>query len=113
MKHLENNRIPQEVTSVHIIGVCGTGMGALAGMFKETGIEVTGSDAHVYPPMSTFLLEEDIPVTEGFQPENLSRRPDLVVVGNALSRGNPEVEAMLDYGLPYCSLPQALNRFFV
>ncbi|MDY6837207.1 MAG: UDP-N-acetylmuramate:L-alanyl-gamma-D-glutamyl-meso-diaminopimelate ligase [Thermodesulfobacteriota bacterium] len=113
MKYLENNRIPRNIKDVHIIGICGTGMGALAGMFKEAGIVVTGSDDHVYPPMSTFLLEQDIPVTKGFQPENLSRRPDLVVVGNALSRGNPEVEAMLDHGLPYCSLPQALNRFFV
>jgi len=113
MKHLKNNQIPKEVKSVHIIGVCGTGMGALAGMFKDAGIEVTGSDDHVYPPMSTFLLEQGIGVAKGFQPENLSRRPDLVVVGNAVSRGNPEVEAMLDQRLSYCSLPQALNRFFV
>jgi len=113
MKYLENNWIPKNVKTVHIIGICGTGMGALAGMFKEAGIEVTGSDDHVYPPMSTFLLEQGIGVAKGFQPGNLSRRPDLVVVGNAVSRGNLEVEAMLDHALPYCSLPQALNRFFV
>ncbi|MDY6989082.1 MAG: UDP-N-acetylmuramate:L-alanyl-gamma-D-glutamyl-meso-diaminopimelate ligase [Thermodesulfobacteriota bacterium] len=113
MKYLENNRVPKNVRTVHIIGICGTGMGALAGMFKDAGIEVTGSDDHVYPPMSTFLLEQGIGVAKGFQRENLSRRPDLVVVGNAVSRGNPEVEATLDLALPYCSLPQALNRFFV
>lgn len=87
-------------------------MGALAGMLKEAGFEVSGSDHHIYPPMSTFLLERGIRVAEGFRPENLSHLPDLVVVGNAVSKDNPEVVAMLNTALPYCSLPQALNRFF-
>lgn len=88
-------------------------MGALAGMFKEAEFEVSGSDNHVYPPMSTFLAERGIRIAEGFRPENLSHRPDLVVVGNAASKDNPEVAAMVDMGLHYCSLPQALNRFFI
>jgi UDP-N-acetylmuramate: L-alanyl-gamma-D-glutamyl-meso-diaminopimelate ligase len=113
MNGLDNNRIPKHVGSVHVIGICGTGMGALAGMFKEAGMDVTGSDDHIYPPMSTFLSDQGIVVAKGFRSENLSYGPDLVVVGNAVSRGNPEVEAMLDRGLPYCSLPQALNRFFI
>ncbi len=113
MEDLINNRIPEDVKRVHLIAVCGTGMGALAGMFKEAGFEVTGSDHRVYPPMSTFLSEHGIRIAEGFRPENVSYRPDLVVVGNAVSRDNPEVKAMLDLALPCCSLPQALNRFFI
>ncbi|KPK26003.1 MAG: Mur ligase [Nitrospira bacterium SG8_3] len=113
MEDLKNNLIPEEVKHIHLIAICGTGMGALAGMLREAGFEVTGSDHHVYPPMSTFLSERGIRITEGFRPENLSDRPDLVVVGNAVSRDNPEVTAMLDLAFPYCSLPQALNRFFI
>lgn len=113
MENQKNNLIPEDVKRVHLIAICGTGMGALAGMFKETGLEVTGSDHHVYPPMSTFLSERGIRIAEGFRPENVSYSPDLVVVGNAVSRDNPEVKAMLDLALPYCSLPQALNRFFI
>ena len=111
--NLDRNRIPEKVKSVHLIASCGTGMGALAGMLNEAGFEVTGSDDHVYPPMSTFLEKRGIQVTKGFHPENLSHRPDLVVVGNAVSRDNPEVVGMFDMGLHFCSLPQALNRFFV
>jgi UDP-N-acetylmuramate: L-alanyl-gamma-D-glutamyl-meso-diaminopimelate ligase len=113
MENRKNNRIPEDVKRVHLIAICGTGMGALAGMFKEARLEVTGSDHHVYPPMSTFLSERGIRIAEGFRPENVSHRPDLVVVGNAVSRDNPEVKAMFDLALPYCSLPQALNRFFI
>jgi UDP-N-acetylmuramate: L-alanyl-gamma-D-glutamyl-meso-diaminopimelate ligase len=113
MQNLEQNRIPKEVKSIHLIAICGTGMGALAGMLKEAGFEVSGSDHHVYPPMSTFLAERGIEVASGFRPENLYHRPDLVVVGNAVSKDNPEVEAMSEMGLPFCSLPQAMNRFFV
>ncbi len=111
--NLELNRIPERVKSVHLIAICGTGMGALAGMFKEAGFEVTGSDDHVYPPMSTFLQKRGIQIAEGFRATNLSHRPDLVVVGNAVSRDNPEVVGMFDMGLHYCSMPEALNRFFV
>lgn len=111
--NLKQNRIPEKVTSIHLIAICGTGMGALAGMLKEAGFEVSGSDHHVYPPMSTFLSGLGIHIAEGFRPENLSDRPDLVVVGNAVSRDNPEVVGMFEMGLPFCSFPQALNRFFV
>lgn len=113
MEDLKKNLIPEEVKRIHLIAICGTGMGALAGMLREAGFEVTGSDHHVYPPMSTFLAERGIRIAEGFRPENLSHKPDLVVVGNAVSRDNPEVTAMLDRAFPYCSLPQALNRFFI
>jgi UDP-N-acetylmuramate: L-alanyl-gamma-D-glutamyl-meso-diaminopimelate ligase len=82
-------------------------------MLKEAGFEVTGSDHQVYPPMSTFLAEQGIQIAEGFQPENLSHEPDLVVVGNAVSKDNPEVVRMFEMGLPFCSMPQALNRFFI
>jgi UDP-N-acetylmuramate: L-alanyl-gamma-D-glutamyl-meso-diaminopimelate ligase len=109
----ENNRIPEEVKSIHLTAICGTGMGALAGMLKEAGFEVTGSDHHVYPPMSVFLSQLGIEVFEGFRPENLAHRPDLVVVGNAVSKDNAEVAAMFELATPYCSLPQALNRFFM
>jgi len=110
---LTQNRIPEKVKAVHLIAICGTGMGALAGMLNEAGFEVTGSDHHVYPPMSTFLAERGIRIAEGFRPENLSHRPDLVVVGNAVSKDNPEVVGMFEMGLPFCSFPQALNRFFI
>jgi len=113
MEDPKNNRIPEEVKRIHLIAICGTGMGALAGMLKEAGFEVTGSDHHVYPPMSTFLSGQGIQIAQGFGAENLSPKPDLVVVGNAVSRDNPEVKAMLDLDVPYCSLPQALNRFFI
>ncbi|MBW2646490.1 MAG: UDP-N-acetylmuramate:L-alanyl-gamma-D-glutamyl-meso-diaminopimelate ligase [Deltaproteobacteria bacterium] len=99
--------------SIHLIAVCGTGMGALAGMFKDAGFQVSGSDHRVYPPMSTFLEGQGIKIMEGFQPENLSHSPDLVVVGNAVSRDNPEIVRMFEMDLPYLSFPQALNQFFV
>ncbi|XKE44067.1 UDP-N-acetylmuramate:L-alanyl-gamma-D-glutamyl-meso-diaminopimelate ligase [Halomonas organivorans] len=93
---------------LHILGICGTFMGSLALLARELGHHVSGSDAGVYPPMSTQLEEAGIRLSEGFRAENLEPRPDLVIVGNALSRGNPEVEALLDTGLPYVSGPQWL-----
>jgi UDP-N-acetylmuramate: L-alanyl-gamma-D-glutamyl-meso-diaminopimelate ligase len=88
-------------------------MASLAGLFRQAGYHVTGSDAGIYPPMSTVLAALGIPVMEGFRAENLQPRPDLVVVGNAMSRGNPEIEALLAAGIPYCSMPEALMRFFM
>ena len=85
-------------------------MGGLALLARELGHEVTGSDANVYPPMSTQLEDAGIQLMEGYSADNLARRPDLVVIGNALSRGNPEVEAVLDQGLPYVSGPQWLGE---
>lgn len=93
---------------LHILGICGTFMGSLALLARELGHTVSGSDAGVYPPMSTQLEEAGIALCEGYSPTNLEPRPDLVVIGNALSRGNPEVEAVLDAGLPYVSGPQWL-----
>lgn len=102
---------PSAIDHIHLIAVCGTGMGALACMLKEMGYTITGSDRHVYPPMSDFLAAKGIPILDGFSADHLKQRPDLVVVGNAVSRDNPEVQAMLAAQLPYCSMPQAVNRF--
>ncbi|NIC04453.1 UDP-N-acetylmuramate:L-alanyl-gamma-D-glutamyl-meso-diaminopimelate ligase [Billgrantia bachuensis] len=93
---------------LHILGICGTFMGSLALLARDLGHTVTGSDTGVYPPMSTQLEEAGIGLYEGYAEANLTPRPDLVVVGNALSRGNPEVEALLDQGIPYTSGPQWL-----
>lgn len=96
---------------LHIIGICGTFMGSLALLARELGHEVSGSDANVYPPMSTQLEAAGIALSEGYRAENLTPCPDLVVVGNALSRGNPEVEALLNQGLAYTSGAEWLARF--
>ncbi len=93
---------------IHVLGVCGTFMGGLALLAKEAGHRVTGSDANVYPPMSTQLEEHGIELSEGFDPAHLQPHPDCVVVGNVMSRGNPAVEYMLNKGLAYASGPQWL-----
>ncbi|WP_342247035.1 UDP-N-acetylmuramate:L-alanyl-gamma-D-glutamyl-meso-diaminopimelate ligase [Pseudomonas sp. OTU5201] len=93
---------------IHILGICGTFMGSLAVLAKELGHRVTGSDANVYPPMSTQLEAQGIELLQGYEPAHLEPAPDLVVVGNALSRGNPAVEYVLNKGLPYVSGPQWL-----
>jgi len=98
---------------IHLIGICGTAMASLAGMLKQRGFQVTGSDAAAYPPMSDFLRELEIPVTQPFDVKNLDPRPDLVVVGNAMSRGNVELEHVLDQRIPFCSLPQLLHDEFL
>ena len=110
---LANNTIVENVKTIHLIAACGTAMGALACILKELGYRVTGSDQNVYPPMSSFLAGKGISLSDGFDPSNLSYRPDLVVVGNTVSRNNVEVEKMVKMGLCFCSLPQALNRFLV
>ena len=101
------------LTHVHLLGICGTGMAALAGILKEQGYRVTGSDEHAYPPMSTFLEGLGISVQNGYGPQNLEPSPDLVVVGNVIRRENPEAQTVLDRDLPRLSLPEALNRFLV
>jgi UDP-N-acetylmuramate: L-alanyl-gamma-D-glutamyl-meso-diaminopimelate ligase len=93
---------------LHILGVCGTFMGGLALLAREQGLRVTGSDANVYPPMSNQLEAAGIELMEGYEPGHLEPAPDLVVVGNALSRGNPAVEYLLNSGIPYTSGPQWL-----
>ena len=102
-----------EIKSVHFSGIGGTAMAAVAAAMRDQGFAVTGSDYNVYPPMSTFLAAKQIEVMPGYAESNLSHKPDLVVVGNALSRGNAEVEAVLDRKLRYCSLPELLKEFFI
>ena len=102
-----------EKKQIHLIGICGTAMASLAGMLKQRGYRVTGSDAAAYPPMSNFLEDLGIPVAQPFSSKNLSPRPDLVVVGNAISRGNVELEYVLDEHIPFCSLPQILHDEFL
>ena len=99
--------------SVHFIGICGTAMASVAAALKGRGIHVTGSDQNVYPPMSTFLQERGIEVCKGYREENLAGSPDLVVIGNAISRGNPEAETVLERKLRYCSLPDLLKEAFI
>ena len=93
---------------IHILGICGTFMGGIALLARETGVRVSGSDAGVYPPMSTQLEEQGIVLHEGYAPDQLSPAPDQVVIGNALSRGNPAVEQTLNERLAYTSGPQWL-----
>ena len=98
---------------VHFVGICGTAMATLAAMLKQRGFEVRGSDQDVYPPMSTFLEAEGIHAVSGYRVENITRDLDFVVVGNAISRGNVEVEDVLDRKIRYYSLPEALREFFL
>ncbi len=99
---------------VHFVAIAGTGMGSLAGLLRARGFEVTGSDENVYPPMSTSLQRWGIPVSIGFRPENvLERRPDLVVIGNAVRPTNPEARAVLESGIPYRSFPDALREIAI
>ena len=88
-------------------------MASAAAAMKDKGFEVTGSDQNVYPPMSTFLAERKIAAMNGYAERNLAHKPDLVVIGNAISRGNPEAEFVLDHKLRYCSLPELLKEFFI
>jgi UDP-N-acetylmuramate: L-alanyl-gamma-D-glutamyl-meso-diaminopimelate ligase len=99
--------------SVHFIGIGGTAMASTAAAMRDKGIQVSGSDQNVYPPMSTFLAEKKIEVSSGYSEHNLAHKPDLVVIGNAISRGNPEAEAVLEKKLRYCSLPELLKEFFI
>ena len=98
---------------IHLVGIAGAAMAPVAGMLKERGFHVTGSDTGVYPPASTLLNSLAIPWQEGFRHEHLQPAPDLAVIGNAISRGNPELEYVLDEKIPYCSMPQILERYFI
>ncbi|MBX3021291.1 MAG: UDP-N-acetylmuramate:L-alanyl-gamma-D-glutamyl-meso-diaminopimelate ligase [Bdellovibrionales bacterium] len=98
---------------IHLIGICGTAMASLAGILKDLGYKVTGSDQNVYPPMSTQLEKLGIPIQLGFKKENLNPRPDLVIVGNVVSRSNPEVEALLASDIAYTSLPKAMGEYAI
>jgi UDP-N-acetylmuramate: L-alanyl-gamma-D-glutamyl-meso-diaminopimelate ligase len=101
------------VKHVHLIGVAGTGMGALAGLLKQAGHRVTGSDIAFYPPMGDKLREWGVETRTGYRAENVADRPDLVVVGNVCRRDNPEARAAIDGGLPYVSMPGALETLFL
>ncbi|MCB1233015.1 MAG: UDP-N-acetylmuramate:L-alanyl-gamma-D-glutamyl-meso-diaminopimelate ligase [Verrucomicrobiae bacterium] len=94
---------------LYFMGICGTAMGSVAAAFKEAGYEVTGSDSHVYDPMKSFLEKTGIEILDGYREENLSDDIDYFIIGNAQSRGNPEVEAVWDRKLPYLSLPGLLG----
>ena len=98
---------------IHLIGVCGTAMATLAALLKRKGHDVRGSDQNVYPPMSDFLASEGIRIMTGYREEHISRDVDLVVVGNAISRGNPELETVLERKIRYCSLPEAVRDNFL
>jgi UDP-N-acetylmuramate: L-alanyl-gamma-D-glutamyl-meso-diaminopimelate ligase len=101
------------MSKIHLIGVCGTAMATLAALLKRKGHDVQGSDQDVYPPMSDFLASEGIPVFSGYRAEQITSELDLVVVGNAISRGNVELEAVLDRKIRYCSLPEAIREHFL
>ena len=101
------------IHSVHFVGIGGTAMAAVAAAMQDRGYRVSGSDQNLYPPMSTFLAERKIELKSGYAEANLTPPPDLVVIGNALSRGNPEVEAVLERKLRYCSLPELLKDYFI
>lgn len=98
---------------IHLMGIGGTAMASLAGLLKELGYKISGSDLNVYPPMSTQLAELGIPVMEGYKKENLRDRPDLVIVGNVISRTNEEAQALLASDIPYTSLPKALGDYAI
>ena len=103
----------KEVNTVHFIGVCGTAMASVAALCRDLGYTVTGSDENVYPPMSTFLESRGIRIIAGYHESNLDHHPDLVVIGNAMKRGNPEVERLLDERGPFCSLPEFVRHFLL
>lgn len=107
------NSFPDLVRHIHIMGICGTGMASLAGMLKDSGFYVTGSDENVYPPMSDFLAACNIVINNGYSAANLSPRPDLVVVGNTIRGTNPEAIALGNLRIPYVSFPQALGHYFL
>jgi UDP-N-acetylmuramate: L-alanyl-gamma-D-glutamyl-meso-diaminopimelate ligase len=101
------------VRHVHFIGICGTAMATLAVMLKQRGFDVRGSDQNVYPPMSDFLATQGITIHQGYRPEHIDADLDFVVVGNAISRGNAELEELLDKKIRYCSLPEAIRDEFL
>jgi len=104
---------PDSIKKIHMVAVCGVGMGSLAGMFREAGYRITGSDQDVYPPMSDQLAKMGIEVSRGYRAENVPDDADLVVIGNAISRDNPEAREVLSRGIPYTSFPDALYSFFI
>ena len=107
------NMAPEKPKHIHLMGICGTGMSSLAGILKDAAYHVTGSDQNIYPPMSDFLKELSIQVLEGYAAENLHPVPDLVIVGNVITKHNPEAVELARLNTPYLSLPQALRHFAI
>ena len=107
------NDLPKAGSHIHLIAICGVGMASLAGLLQARDYRVTGSDQNIYPPMSTYLGEIGIAVQAGFRPEHVHARPDLAVIGNAVTRDNPEAQAVLAGNIPYISFPQALGSFLI
>src|SRR5689334_3357007 len=106
--------VPDSQSASHFLGICGTAMGNVAAMLRQSGCSVTGSDTNVYPPMSDFLAAQGIKITSPYRPENLPTDENAwIVVGNVVSRGNPELEAALDQKRPLISLPEALKFCFL
>src|ERR1700716_1966534 len=106
-------RVTEAPKKFHFLGICGTAMGSIAAALRERGFTVTGSDENVYPPMSIFLEEKGIKLYQVYRAENIPPDADLIVIGNAMKRGNPEVEAVLNRKLFYLSLPEVLKNYFL
>ncbi len=107
------NFAPKKLQHIHLMGICGTGMAALAGMLQTSGYRITGSDNQIYPPMSVFLENLNISLCSGYNADNLKPAPDLVIVGNVITRKNPEAIALAELEIPYLSFPQALSHFYI
>src|SRR5438034_5013654 len=106
-------RVKEAPKKFHFLGICGTAMASVAAALQERGFKISGSDENVYPPMSNFLQEKGITAKEGYHAENIPADADVVVIGNAMKRGNPEVEAVLNRKLFYLSLPEVLKNYFL
>src|SRR6266516_1594589 len=106
-------RVKEAPKNFHFLGICGTAMASVAAALQERGFKVTGSDENVYPPMSTLLKEKDIPLKEGYRAENIPADAEVDVIGNAMKRGTPEVESVLNRKLLDLSLPEVLKKYFL
>lgn len=109
----ELNTLPEKIKHIHFMGICGVGMASLAGMLKEKGYHITGSDLNPYPPMSTYLKRLGIPIHDGYSERNLDPVPDLVIVGNVITRENPEASRLSNIDVNYLSFPQAVKLFAI
>jgi len=112
MNMIKGNFSPHGST-IYLLGICGTGMAALAGLLKEKGYKIEGSDSQAYPPMSDVLRDMGISIKQGYRPENLASAPDLVIIGNVIRADNPEARYVISRGIPYLSFPEALSLFFL
>ncbi len=103
----------EKIKSIYLIAICGTGMASLAGLLQKSGYQVTGSDANIYPPMSTLLKSSGIDIKPGYQRENITNDINQVIIGNAVSKDNQEVLAVQEKGIPYISFPEAIKKFYL